>query len=272
VNRVVVTSESQTAVFEISGAAGPPVKVGLSVSPATAPANINRVATITFQDDFGNAATTATNSFSLGFPAGVVAPLGYTRTNGVVEYPLSATTAGTYTITATSPGLRSPNPVTITVTPAAPSKLLLSANPATLDVRGTTTLTITVTDAFNNAVSSGIPLVSLSANPAFSATFGSVSAFTNGAQLDFINATGPIRLGADASGNIYIPDTSNKRIRRVSPEGVITTVAGPGPSGTGVFVESGDGGPATAASILPQGVVVGANGILYIASTRIRCL
>jgi len=47
----------------------------------------------------------------------------------------------------------------------------------------------------------------------------------------------------DGAGNLYIADTSNERIREVSPGGIITTVAG-----NGSYSYLGDGGPATAAS------------------------
>ncbi|MCW5979952.1 MAG: hypothetical protein KIT09_17860 [Bryobacteraceae bacterium] len=79
----------------------------------------------------------------------------------------------------------------------------------------------------------------------------------------------PIGLAADAAGNVYIADTDNHRIRRVSPDGVIQTVAGSGRQGFG-----GDGGPATQASLsFPWGVVLDASGNLLIADTgnhRIR--
>ena len=62
-------------------------------------------------------------------------------------------------------------------------------------------------------------------------------------------------------GSLYIADRGNNRIRRVGPDGIITTVAGNGLSG---FV--GDGGPATSATLSsPQGVALGADGSLYIA-------
>jgi trimeric autotransporter adhesin len=48
----------------------------------------------------------------------------------------------------------------------------------------------------------------------------------------------------DASGNLFIADTYNNRIRKVSASGIITTVAGNGTPGF-----SGDGGPATSASL-----------------------
>lgn len=65
----------------------------------------------------------------------------------------------------------------------------------------------------------------------------------------------------DGSGNLYIPDLSNERVRKVDSAGIITTVAG-----TGVRNESGDGGAATSAELTdPIAVAVDANGNLYIA-------
>jgi YD repeat-containing protein len=76
-----------------------------------------------------------------------------------------------------------------------------------------------------------------------------------------------VAVGPD--GSIYIADASNNRIRRVGPDGIITTVAG---NGNGDH--SGDGGPATQASLnLPYGVAVGPDGSIYIAdanNNRIR--
>ena len=79
----------------------------------------------------------------------------------------------------------------------------------------------------------------------------------------------PSGVKVDGAGNIYIADKSNNRIRKVSPEGIITTVAGNGTPGY-----SGDGGAAISASLCyPSGVDVDAEGNIYIADTfnnRIR--
>jgi RHS repeat-associated protein len=79
----------------------------------------------------------------------------------------------------------------------------------------------------------------------------------------------PEGLAVGPDGTLYIADTRNNRIRKVSPDGIITTVAGNGQSGF-----SGDGGPAKDAKLgLPRGVDVGPDGTLYIADTsndRIR--
>jgi cysteine-rich repeat protein len=81
---------------------------------------------------------------------------------------------------------------------------------------------------------------------------------------------GPKRLALDASGNLFIADTTNFRIVRVqAPMGVVTTAAGAGTDGY-----SGDGGPATSAELSSLGgVAVDGLGNLFIADTgnqRIR--
>ncbi len=77
----------------------------------------------------------------------------------------------------------------------------------------------------------------------------------------------PYSVAIDNSGNLYIADYSNMRIRKVEKAtGIISTVAGKG--GTGYITFSGEGGPATSASIgTPYGVTVDVVGNIYLAAS-----
>jgi uncharacterized protein (TIGR03437 family) len=83
----------------------------------------------------------------------------------------------------------------------------------------------------------------------------------------------PYATAVDSAGNLYIADRNNNRIRKVS-RGIITSVAGTGPTGSTLGGYSGDNGPASNAELrLPEGVAVDSAGNIYIADTgnyRIR--
>jgi sugar lactone lactonase YvrE len=75
------------------------------------------------------------------------------------------------------------------------------------------------------------------------------------AQLNF-----PTGVAVQNNGNVYIADYMNSRIRKITPDGIIRTIAG-----NGTYDFSGDGGPATEASLyLPTDVAVDVNGIVFI--------
>jgi uncharacterized protein (TIGR03437 family) len=91
-----------------------------------------------------------------------------------------------------------------------------------------------------------------------SAGFGGEGGAATSAQL-----YNPVAVAVDASGNLYIADLGNDRVRKVSASGAITTVAGNGTTAYG-----GDGGPAVNAQLnFPQAVAVDASGNLYIADS-----
>lgn len=78
----------------------------------------------------------------------------------------------------------------------------------------------------------------------------------------------PGYLCLDGSGNLYVSDRDNHRIRKITSSGTISTVAGSGTSGY-----SGDGGPATSAQLdFPAGIRIDASGNLYIADRANHCL
>jgi hypothetical protein len=71
----------------------------------------------------------------------------------------------------------------------------------------------------------------------------------------------PSALALDAAGNLYVADTGNNRIRKVTPEGLVTTVAGDGTAGFR------DGASAQAQFDAPVGVAVDKDGNVYVADT-----
>ncbi len=73
----------------------------------------------------------------------------------------------------------------------------------------------------------------------------------------------PTGITADASGNLYVADTSNNTIRKIAPDGVVTTLAGTaGSSG------SADGTGAAAQFDNPFGITIDASGNLYVADAN----
>ncbi len=69
----------------------------------------------------------------------------------------------------------------------------------------------------------------------------------------------PSGAASDSAGNIYIADSGNQKIRKISPDGIITTFAGIGLVGSGE-----NGGPASSAALSwPSGPAVGPDGSIY---------
>ena len=82
--------------------------------------------------------------------------------------------------------------------------------------------------------------------------------FAKNAKISF-----PTGIVVDTAGNVYFADTGNARIRKIRVNGTITTVAGDGMVGY-----SGDGGPATSASLNnPLGLALDSSGNLYISDS-----
>jgi uncharacterized protein (TIGR03437 family) len=93
----------------------------------------------------------------------------------------------------------------------------------------------------------------------------------DGGKATVATMSGPEGVAVDADGNTFIADTLNNRIRMVTPDGSIKTIAGVGTAGFG-----GDNGPAEAAQLnTPSRVLVGPDGTIYVSdkgNNRIRKL
>jgi sugar lactone lactonase YvrE len=103
---------------------------------------------------------------------------------------------------------------------------------------------------------------------------GEVSTLAGGDKADFIDGigkdarfAGPRGVSVDANGNVYVADFFNNRIRKITPSGVVTTLAGSGDR------EYADGIGSSAKFNWPTGVAVDKNGNIYVAdyqNNRVR--
>jgi uncharacterized protein (TIGR03437 family) len=102
------------------------------------------------------------------------------------------------------------------------------------------------------------------------ATFaGTVTSIGDGGPSTQARLTGPWSAAVDSAGNLYIADRLDNRVRKVTPSGTISTLAGTGAAGFG-----GDNGPGASAVLnTPNGIAVDSSGNVYIAdagNNRIR--
>lgn len=79
--------------------------------------------------------------------------------------------------------------------------------------------------------------------------------YTNGGQSMFPAPSGQLAL--DATGNLYLADSGNLRVRKITPSGTITSVAG---NGSGNYLS-----PCSGASVLPGSLAVGPDGTVYLS-------
>jgi sugar lactone lactonase YvrE len=115
--------------------------------------------------------------------------------------------------------------------------------------------------AVNGQIDASNPIITIAGN--------GVSAFAgDGGPAVFASFSSPVTVAVDVTGNLYVADSGNQRIRRVDGlTGVITTVAGYGTIGY-----SPEGRPATSSALnFPRGVAIDAAGDLFIADAG-NCL
>jgi|GEM_PF-3402010 len=136
---------------------------------------------------------------------------------------------------------------------------LTVAVPATVS-EGTYTGVIRVSNGYCTSVAQPVSItVNESVNIYTYAGTGVNGNAGNGNAATLATLSHPYGIAVDCDGNSYIADFENAVVRKVSPTGVISTVAG-----TGVIGYSGDGGPATAANMShARGVAVDAAGNVY---------
>jgi sugar lactone lactonase YvrE len=72
----------------------------------------------------------------------------------------------------------------------------------------------------------------------------------------------PSGIAVDSLGNIYVADTDNNKIRKITPDRIVTTFAGSGSIG------SDDGQGASASFYSPRGITVSGTGNVYVADTN----
>ena len=116
---------------------------------------------------------------------------------------------------------------------------------------------IYVADTENSSVRKITPNGFVSTFAGLSGTFGSVDGTSGNARF-----FGPQGIAADASGQVYVADTANGTIRRLTTSGTVSTLAG-----TAGVSNSFDGTGINAQFWHPEGVTVGPDGNVYIADT-----
>jgi len=148
----------------------------------------------------------------------------------------------------------------------APSNALLQ-NPFGVTVDGAGN--VYIADSNNHRIrvvntgSSPIIVANVSIQPGTIATVagnGNPGFSGDGGPATLAQINNPSGVAVDGSGNIYIADLNNFRVRKVSANGIITTVTG---NGSGAY--GGDFGPATNGTLFPYAIALDTTGNLYVA-------
>ena len=206
--------------------------------------------------------------------------------SGVVEqYMPSATATPTPAATAAPEGKATPVAVatpTVSDLPASPSSGLPADPPAdsadfsgaglALDAAGTMYVSDCGTGRILKVVDAHTVAVVVGSGPGgFDAGFKGDGGPATRAQIQC-----PYGVLFDSAGNLVLADHGNSRIRKVSPRGIIQTIAGTGHPNSGWGSYGGDGGPAMQANLNdPTAIAYGPDGTLYISdrdNDRVRAV
>ncbi|RYZ77362.1 MAG: hypothetical protein EOP05_02055 [Proteobacteria bacterium] len=125
----------------------------------------------------------------------------------------------------------------------------------TLDASGTVFVADTYNHTIRKITSSGVVTT-------IAGVAGSVGN-TNGAGTA-AKFRSPSGIAVDSAGNLFVADTANHAIRKITPLGVVSTFAGVAGTGSGSY-GSADGSPTTARFYSPRGLTIDAAGNLYVA-------
>jgi len=186
---------------------------------------------------------------NLGYSISPTLPKGlYISGTGVISgIPVTVLAAKTYTISAYNLFGRGVTTVSITITGPP---VISYAGPQTY----TTSVGITPLSPVNTGGTVSAGAFGLVSNFVGTTTQGSANGAGTSASFN-----GPLGIAIDGSGNIYAADEENNLIRKITPAGIVATLAGSGAQGA-------INGTGTAASFNhPTGVAVDASGNVYVA-------
>jgi sugar lactone lactonase YvrE len=128
--------------------------------------------------------------------------------------------------------------------------------PVAVAVSGTNAVTVYVADSANGTIRQ------ITGGGAVSSIAGSASTGSADSSGSAARFYWPSAAALDSAGNVYVADTQNGTVRKMTAAGVVSTLAGfAGSSGTN------DGAGSNARFYGPQGVVAGSAGVVYVADT-----
>lgn len=238
-------SANGTFTFATHVANGSPYSVTVLTHPASQSCSVARgTGTISLANVSNVSITCATNTYTIGGTVTGLSGSMVLQDNGGDN--LTVATNGSFTFT-TAVAYGNPYKVTV-LTPPTGQLCTLTG--------GSGTVTANVTSVAVNCVASSAPTLALFAGQ----TNVSGSANGNGTAASFFT---PIGVATDGTGNVYVGDSNNSTIRKITPAGVVTTFAG-----TAGVIGSADGTGAAASFSRPTGVAADSVGNVYVADTN----
>ena len=191
----------------------------------------------------GGNSSSAASSFTIGGTLTGLAPGRQVTLNNNASDPLTLTADGTFTF---------------------PTAVAFNGSYAVTVATQPTDQTCTVAGGSGAGVVAGISTVAVTCSTNVNA--GVVTTLAGTGSIGSTNGTGtaasfnlPYGIAVDASGTVYVADTHNNLIRKITAAGVVTTLAGTGSSG------STDGTGTAASFDEPVGVAVDSSGTVYVA-------